>query len=156
MGEKRGQRVYIKVPVRGQKNKLVEMAEKNARLVLDQDKERIKKEQGRTIGAVKEISKLLGLPHIDRMEAYDISNINGYQTVGSMIVFVQGRPLKSDYRKFKLKTVTGPDDYGSMREVLTRRFTHGMEEMEQLDAKGLDASTGSFTIFPDVIAGIGT
>lgn len=151
LGEKRGQRVYIKVPVRGQKNKLVEMAEKNARLVLDQDKERIKKEQGRTIGAVKEISKLLGLSHIDRMEAYDISNINGYQTVGSMIVFVQGRPLKSDYRKFKLKTVTGPDDYGSMREVLTRRFTHGMEEMEQLDAKGLDASTGSFTRFPDVI-----
>ena len=151
LGEKRGQRVYIKVPIRGQKNKLVEMAEKNARLVLEQDKERIKKEQGRTIGAVKEIGKLLGLPQIERMEAYDISNINGYQTVGSMIVFVHGRPLKSDYRKFKLKTVTGPDDYGSMREVLTRRFTHGMEEMEQLDAKGLDASTGSFTRFPDVI-----
>ncbi|MCR5144845.1 MAG: excinuclease ABC subunit UvrC [Lachnospiraceae bacterium] len=151
LSQKRGQRVYIKVPVRGQKNKLVEMAQKNARLVLDQDKERIKKEQGRTIGAMREISKLLDLDSLNRMEAYDISNINGYQTVGSMVVFEQGRPLRSDYRKFKLKTVTGPDDYGSMREVLTRRFKHGMEERQELEAKGLDESTGSFTRFPDVI-----
>lgn len=91
------------------------------------------------------------MEHLNRMEAYDISNINGFQTVGSMVVFEKGKPLRSDYRKFKLKTITGPDDYGSMREVLTRRFSHGLQEREELRAKGADESLGSFTRFPDVI-----
>ena len=133
------------------KNKMVELAEKNAAMVLAQDRERIKKEEGRTIGALKEIAGLLGMEHLNRMEAYDISNINGFQTVGSMVVFEKGKPLRSDYRKFKLKTITGPDDYGSMREVLTRRFSHGLQEREELRAKGADESLGSFTRFPDVI-----
>jgi excinuclease ABC subunit C len=148
---KKGQRVYLKAPQRGMKNKLVELAAKNAAMVLEQDKERIKKEERRTIGALKEIAGLLHLSGIDRMEAYDISNINGFQTVGSMIVFEKGKPKPGDYRKFKLKTVSGPDDYGAMREVLMRRFTHGIEEQRQLQEKGLDPSTGSFTRFPDVI-----
>ncbi len=149
--EKKGQRVYLRVPQKGMKNKMVELAEKNAAMVLAQDRERIKKEEGRTIGALKEIAGLLGMEHLNRMEAYDISNINGFQTVGSMVVFEKGKPLRSDYRKFKLKTITGPDDYGSMREVLTRRFSHGLQEREELRAKGADESLGSFTRFPDVI-----
>jgi excinuclease ABC subunit C len=148
---KKGQRVYVKAPKKGMKTRLVELAGKNATLVLQQDRERIKKEEGRTIGALKEIAGLLGLEHLNRMEAYDISNINGFQTVGSMIVFEKGKPRPSDYRKFKLKTVTGPDDYGAMREVLTRRFSHGIEEKAELQEKGLDEATGSFTRFPDVI-----
>ena len=123
----------------------MELAYKNAQMVLDQDKERIKKEEGRTIGAMKEIADLIGLPRIDRMEAFDISNTNGFESVGSMVVFERGKPLRSDYRKFKLKTITGPDDYGSMREVLTRRFRHGLEDREK------SASENSFTKFPDVI-----
>ena len=108
LSEKRGRRVNIKVPQKGMKEKLVELAYKNALLVLSQDKERIKREEGRTIGAVKEIEGLLGLHGLNRMEAYDISNINGFETVGSMIVYEKGKPKKSDYRKFKLRTVTGP------------------------------------------------
>ena len=115
------------------------------------DKERIKREEGRTIGAVKEIEGLLGLHGLNRMEAYDISNINGFETVGSMIVYEKGKPKKSDYRKFKLRTVTGPDDYASMHEVLTRRFTHGMEEQKQLEKDGSPQEIGSFNRFPDII-----
>ena len=133
------------------KEKLVELAYKNALLVLSQDKERIKREEGRTIGAVKEIEGLLGLHGLNRMEAYDISNINGFETVGSMIVYEKGKPKKSDYRKFKLRTVTGPDDYASMHEVLTRRFTHGMEEQKQLEKDGSPQEIGSFNRFPDII-----
>ena len=138
---RRGRKVSIRIPQRGMKNKLVELAQKNANLVLSQDKERIKREEGRTIGAVKEIEGLLGLTGINRMEAFDISNINGFETVGSMIVYEKGKPKRSDYRKFKLKTVTGPDDYGSMHEVLTRRFLHGMEHQQE----------DSFSRFPDII-----
>ncbi|MDD6139551.1 MAG: excinuclease ABC subunit UvrC [Lachnospiraceae bacterium] len=149
--EKRGRKVIIKVPQKGMKEKLVELAKKNALLVLSQDKERIKREEGRTIGAVNEIEKLLGLSNLNRMEAFDISNINGFETVGSMIVYEKGKPKRSDYRKFKLKTITGPDDYGSMHEVLTRRFVHGIDEKKQLSEKNLPDEVGSFNRFPDVI-----
>lgn len=148
---KRGSRVSIKVPQKGMKEKLVELAKKNAELVLSQDKERIKREEGRTIGAVKEIERLLGMKGLNRMEAYDISNFNGFETVGSMIVYEKGRPKRSDYRKFKLRTVTGPDDYGSMYEVLTRRFTHGMQEQEEIKESEKEEETGSFNRFPDII-----
>ncbi|WP_099467083.1 excinuclease ABC subunit UvrC [Konateibacter massiliensis] len=144
--KKRGQRVYIRVPKKGSKEKLVELAEKNAAMVLTKDKERIKVEEKRTIGAMKEIEGLLGLSDISRVEAFDISNISGYQSVGSMIVYENGNPKRSDYRKFKIKSVSGPDDYASMNEVLTRRFTHGIEERNDKDTE-----FGSFTKFPDLI-----
>ena len=124
---KRGQKVVLKIPKKGTKEKLVELAAENARLVLSKDKERLKREEGRTIGAVKEIAALLDLDEIVRMEAYDISNTNGFESVGSMIVYERGRPKRNDYRKFKIKGIKGADDYGSMREVLTRRFTHGLK-----------------------------
>lgn len=151
LGAKRGRRVYIRIPQKGMKEKLVELAAKNASLVLNQDKEKIKREEGRTIGAVKEIEELLGMHGLNRMEAYDISNINGFETVGSMIVYEKGKPKRSDYRKFKLRTVTGPDDYASMHEVLTRRFMHGMQEQQELEDKNLPKEVGSFTRFPDII-----
>lgn len=143
--EKRGHKVYIKVPQKGEKEKLVELARKNAALVLSTDKERIKREEGRTIGAVKEIEKLTGLSGIRRIEAFDISNISGFASVGSMIVYEGGRPKRNDYRKFKIKGVSGPDDYASMYEVLGRRFRHGLKELEE------GGETGSFNIFPDLI-----
>lgn len=149
--EKRGQKVYIKVPKKGTKEKLVELAAKNAEMVLSQDKEKIKREEGRTIGALKEIASLLELEGLNRIEAFDISNINGFETVGSMIVYEKGKPKRSDYRKFKLRTVSGPDDYGSMYEVLTRRFTHGMKEQEERKERRLEQEYGSFTRFPDLI-----
>lgn len=148
---KRGQRVHIRVPKKGTKERMVELAKRNAALVLAQDKERIKREEGRTIGAMKEISDLLGLEHINRVEAFDISNISGYNSVGSMIVYEKGKPKNSDYRKFKIKSVEGPDDYASMEEVLTRRFLHGMEEKKEMEAKQLGDELGSFTKFPDLI-----
>ncbi len=151
LSAKRGRRVYIRIPQKGMKEKLVELAAKNASLVLNQDKEKIKREEGRTIGAVKEIEGLLGMHGLNRMEAYDISNINGFETVGSMIVYEKGKPKRSDYRKFKLRTVSGPDDYASMHEVLTRRFMHGMQEMQELKDKNLPQEVGSFTRFPDII-----
>ena len=120
-------------------------------MILNQDKEKIKREEGRTIGAVKEIEQILGMHGLNRMEAYDISNINGFETVGSMIVFEKGKAKRSDYRKFKLKTITGPDDYASMHEVLTRRFLHGLEEQKELEEKNLPENTGSFNRFPDII-----
>ncbi len=151
LSEKRGQKVYIRVPRKGMKEKLVDLAQKNARLVLNQDKERLRREEGRTIGAMKEIAHILGLPGISRVEAFDISNTNGFESVGSMIVYEKGRPCRSDYRKFKLRTVTGPDDYASMHEVLTRRFVHGMEERRERAEKNLEDAYGSFTRFPDLI-----
>ncbi len=149
--QKRGARVYIRVPQKGMKEKLVELAQKNAQLVLSQDREKLKREEGRTIGALKEIEKLLGMEQLVRVEAFDISNTNGFETVGSMIVYEKGKPKRSDYRKFKLKTVSGPDDYASMHEVLTRRFTHGMRELEELEGKELSEEYGSFTRFPDLL-----
>ena len=151
LSAKRGARVYIRVPQKGMKEKLVELAKKNAELVLSQDRERIKREEGRTIGALKEIEKLLDMQGLNRIEAYDISNISGFQTVGSMIVYEKGKPCRSDYRKFRLKTIHGPDDYASMHEVLTRRFLHGIEEKKELQEKQMDEEFGSFTRFPDLI-----
>lgn len=151
LSERKGGRVHIRVPKIGAKEKLVELAAQNAKHILEQDRERLKREEGRTIGAVKEIAAILGLEHIERMEAFDISNINGFENVGSMIVFEKGKPKPSDYRKFRIRTVSGPDDYACMREVLTRRFTHGMEERAELAEKELDREYGSFTKFPDLL-----
>ena len=151
LSEKRGSKVTLVVPQKGMKNKLVELAEKNARLVLDQDKEKIKREEGRTIGAVRELEGLLDLTGLNRMEAYDISNISGFESVGSMVVYEKGKPKRSDYRKFKLRTVEGPDDYASMHEVLTRRFLHGMEENAQIAAETLSEEAAGFHRFPDII-----
>lgn len=138
-------RVTIITPKKGNKEKLVELAYKNAQMVLIQDSEKIKREERRTIGAMKEITDLLHLPYLRRAEAYDISNTNGIESVGSMVVFEDGKPKKHDYRKFKIKTVKGPDDYKSMREVLIRRFTRGMREQE-----GLEKQSG-FLVYPDII-----
>ena len=142
---RREHKVRLRIPKKGTKEKLVELAQKNAQMVLKNDKERLKREEGRTIGAVKEIEKLLGLNNLVRMEAYDISNTNGFASVGSMIVYERGKPKRNDYRKFHIKGVQGADDYASMREVLTRRFRHGLEE--QKSGKEL----GSFNVFPDLI-----
>ena len=140
LSARRKQRVHIRVPKKGTKEKLVELAKENAWMVLSKDRERIKREEGRTIGAVKEIEDWLGLKDIVRMEAYDISNISGFESVGSMVVYEKGKPKRSDYRKFKIKWVQGPNDYASMEEVLTRRFTH--ESKDEYD---------SFSILPDLI-----
>lgn len=145
LSKKKEHRVRIRVPKKGEKEKLVELARTNAALVLNTDKERLKREEGRTIGAVKEIEKLLGLSNIVRMEAYDISNTSGFASVGSMIVYEKGKPKRNDYRKFRIKSVQGPDDYASMEEVLTRRFRHGLEELEN------GGEADSFTAFPDLI-----
>ena len=143
--DRRKQRVYIRVPKKGTKEKLVELAEENAKMVLDKDRERIKREEGRTIGAVHEVEEWLGLSGIRRMEAYDISNTNGFDSVGSMVVYEHGKPKRNDYRKFKIKSVQGPDDYASMNEVLTRRFEHGLRERQD------ESETGGFQAFPDLI-----
>ena len=148
---RKGSKVRIAVPKIGSKEKLVELAGKNAALILGQDKERIRREQERTTGAAEEIAELIGLSDVHRMEAYDISNISGFETVGSMVVYEDGKPRRSDYRKFKIKTVAGSDDYASMREVLTRRFTHGLSEKEENARKGKDDTYGSFTKFPDLL-----
>ena len=151
LSKRRGSRTYLRVPKIGTKEKLVELAAENAKQVLTKDKERLKREEGRTLGAVKEIASLLGLEQIERMEAFDISNTNGFENVGSMIVFEKGKPKPSDYRKFRIKTVSGPDDYACMREVLTRRFIHGKEERKELEERQMDAAYGSFTKFPDLL-----
>lgn len=151
LSERKGSRVRIHVPKIGSKEKLVELAAQNAKLVLGQDKEKLKREEGRTIGAVKEIADWLGLSCVDRMEAFDISNISGFENVGSMVVYEKGKPKRSDYRKFRIKTVAGPDDYACMREVLTRRLVHGLEESRELEERELDQEYGSFTKFPDLL-----
>lgn len=143
--KRRGHRVHVKVPKKGTKEKLVELAQKNAQMVLNNDKERLKREEGRTIGAVKELEKMLGLQGVVRMEAFDISNTNGFDSVGSMVVYERGKPKRNDYRKFKIKSVQGPDDYASMEEVLTRRFEHGLREKDE------EKESGGFTAFPDLI-----
>ena len=139
LSERRGGKVSILAPKKGQKERLVELAHKNAALVLTQDAEKLRREEERTLGAMQEIADLLGMSEVKRVESYDISNISGFQSVGSMVVFENGRPKKNDYRKFKIKTVKGPDDYKSMREVLTRRFLRGKEQSE------------GFAVYPDII-----
>ena len=148
---KRGQKVFLRVPKKGQKERLVELACKNALDILNKDSEKLKREEARTIGAVRELADLLGLPLITRMEAYDISNISGFEKVGSMVVYEKGKPKRSAYRKFKIRDIQGQDDYHSLEQVLTRRFTHGQEEQKELLAKQVDASLGSFSTFPDLI-----
>lgn len=142
---RREHKVRLRIPKKGTKEKLVELAQKNAQMVLKNDKERLKREEGRTIGAVKELEKILGLTGIIRMEAYDISNTNGFDSVGSMVVYEHGKPKRNDYRKFKIKSVQRPDDYASMNEVLTRRFEHGLRERQD------ESETGGFQAFPDLI-----
>ena len=142
---RREHKVRLRIPKKGTKEKLVELAQKNAQMVLKNDKERLKREEGRTIGAVKELEKILGLTGIIRMEDYDISNTNGFDSVGSMVVYEHGKPKRNDYRKFKIKSVQGPDDYASMNEVLTRRFEHGLRERQD------ESETGGFQAFPDLI-----
>lgn len=151
LGERRGSKVSILVPKKGQKERLVELAHKNAALILTQHSEKIRREEERTKGAMQEIAGWLGLDGIQRVESYDISNISGFQSVGSMVVFEQGKPKRSDYRKFRIKTVQGPDDYASMQEVLTRRFRHGLEDRRQVAAGEKAEEIGGFTVFPDLI-----
>ena len=151
LSARRGSKVTLFVPQRGKKEKLVELAGQNAALILQKDRERLRREEGRTIGAAKEIAELLGLPSVRRMEAYDISDISGFANVGSMVVYENGKPKRSDYRKFRIKSVAGPNDYACMREVLTRRFRHGLEERQEMEEKNLDEEVGSFTRFPDLI-----
>ncbi len=148
---KKGMKVKILVPQRGQKARLVDMARRNAVNILRMDSEKIRLEEKRTIGAVKEIEQLIGIPDLKRMEAFDISNISGFQTVASMVVYENGKPRKRDYRKFRIQSVQGPDDYRSMEEVLTRRFRHGQKEIEEMKQKNLDPEFGSFTKFPDLL-----
>ena len=145
LSRERGAKVTLTVPKRGQKERFLLLAGKNAKMIFDRDRDRFKREEARTTGAVREIENLLGLAGIVRMEAYDISNISGFESVGSMVVFSGGKPKKNDYRKFRIKTVTGPNDYASMEEVLTRRFEHGLKEA----AEGKEA--GRFSAFPDLI-----
>ena len=151
LSARKSRKVSIVTPKKGDKEKMVELAYKNAQLVLTQDAEKIKREESRTTGAMKEIAGWLGLGTLHRAEAYDISNTNGVESVGSMVVFEDGKPKKNDYRKFRIRTVKGPDDYKSMREVLTRRFTHGLKEIEELKENNMEEKYGSFTRFPDLI-----
>ena len=149
--KRRGQGVKFVIPKKGQKERLVELAAKNALLVLSQDKEKIKREELRTIGAMNQIGEWLGLSGVRRIEAFDISNISGFESVGSMVVYEDGRPKRNDYRKFRIKTVQGPNDYASMEEVLTRRFEHGLEEKKEYSGDTEGNRLGSFTRFPDLI-----
>ncbi len=144
LSDKRGGKVSIKAPVKGQKEKMLELAHQNAEMLIRRDEEKHKSEEARTRGAVEELARLLNIEKADRIESYDISNTQGFNSVGSMIVYENGKPKKSDYRKFRLKTVEGPDDYASMYEVLYRRFSHGINERAE------DNET-SFSIFPDLI-----
>lgn len=146
LSKKKGSKVYIHVPKKGQKERLVELAFKNASMVLEQDKEKIKREELRTFGAIRQIEEWIGITGVKRIEAFDISNTSGMESVGSMVVYEDGKPKRSDYRKFKIKTVIGPDDYASMEEVLRRRFEHGLEEIKK-EPDGF----GSFVRFPDLI-----
>ncbi len=143
--EKRGKKVSILIPKKGEKEHLIELAKKNAQMVLEQDREKIQREEQRTMGALEQIEQWIGVEKIRRVEAYDISNTNGLESVGSMVVYEDGKPRRNDYRKFRIQSVKGPDDYASMREVLTRRFSHGLEEIHQRK------QAGSFTKFPDLI-----
>ncbi len=148
---RKGQKVHVMVPKKGDKERLVELAEKNAALVLSQDKEKIKREELRTIGAMNQVAQWLGLDRVRRVEAFDISNISGYESVGSMVVYEDGKPKRNDYRKFKIRTVLGANDYASMEEVLKRRFSHGLEEKSRMQENGVEEEFGSFTRFPDLL-----
>ncbi len=151
LSDKLGLKVSIRVPQRGDKEGLVKLACNNASMVLQRDAEKLLHEEARTTGALKELAQLLDIEYPARIEAYDISNISGFESVGSMVVYENGKPKRSDYRKFRIRTVTGSDDYASMREVLTRRFEHGMREAKELLAKNISEDIGSFTKMPDLV-----
>ena len=142
---KRGAKVSLLNPKRGIKERLVQLARKNAELILTTDKEKLRREESRTIGASAELAALIGLESTKRIESYDISNISGFESVGSMVVFENGRPKKSDYRKFRIKSVIGPNDYASMEEVLTRRFERLLNSSEA------ETLGDSFSTYPDLI-----
>ena len=144
LSEKRGGKVNVKAPVKGQKEKMLELAHQNAVMLIKRDEEKHKNEEAKTLGAIEELASAIGIESAERIESYDISNTQGFNSVGSMVVYENGRPKKSDYRKFRLKTVEGPDDYASMYEVLSRRFKHGLGE-EDTEEKT------SFSIFPNLI-----
>ena len=146
-----GFKVSIVTPKKGDKEKMIELAFKNATMVLTKDRDKLVREQKRTVDAVTNISDILNIDYAKRIEAYDISNTSGYESVGSMIVFEDGKPKKNAYRKFKIKWVKGANDYKSLEEVLTRRFEHGLKERAELDEKGMDYENGSFSRFPDLI-----
>lgn len=149
---KRGSKVWIKVPQRGEKKDLLEMVTKNAKLTLDQFKLKLLQDKEIHKTALKELAAALELEELpSRIEAYDISNIQGVDSVGSMIVFEGGKAKNSDYRRFKIKSVLGANDYDSMREILTRRFKHGLEEIEKIKERNLELSSGKFCVFPDLI-----
>lgn len=147
LSHKSGKKVSICVPKKGEKERLVKLAETNASIVLQKDTEKIAREEAKTIGALQELSDYLQLSNIKRIESYDISNTSGFASVASMVVFEDGKPKKTDYRKFRIQTVQGPNDYASMKEVLQRRFLHGLEQQEQKQEHELD----SFTKYPDVL-----
>jgi excinuclease ABC subunit C len=149
---KRESKVWIKVPQRGDKKDLLEMVAKNAKLTMEQFKTKIKQDKEIHKTALKELAEVLELEELPtRIEAYDISNIQGVDSVGSMIVFEGGKAKNSDYRRFKIKSVIGANDYDSMREILTRRFKHGLEEIEKIKERNLELSAGKFCVFPDLI-----
>lgn len=153
--KRRGGKVFIRIPQKGNKEKLLMLAAKNAELVLSQDTEKIKQRVARTRGAVDEIESWLGIKGIVRMEAFDISNTSGFANVGSMVVYENGIPKKSDYRKFKMKTVTGPDDYACMREVLSRRLSHDEDFGRKPDLLLMDGGRGQVNICLEVLAELG-
>ena len=151
LSAKRGQRVYIKVPMKGERVRLVELARKNASLILQQDDQKIKRQEARTVGAMDTLGEILNIPGLHRIESFDISNISGFNSVGSMVVYERGKPKRNDYRKFRIKSVSGPDDYGSLEEVLTRRFLHARKEEQELKEKNISKEYGSFSRYPDLI-----
>jgi excinuclease ABC subunit C len=149
---KRGSKVWIKVPIKGEKKQFIEMVEKNARMTLEQFKFKIIRDKEIHGEALKELANIIGLEEMpNRIEAFDISNIQGVDSVGSMIVFEKGKPKNSDYRRFKIKSVKGANDYDSMREILERRFKHGLEEIKNIQERNLVLSKGKFCVFPDLI-----
>jgi len=149
LSNKRGNKVVISIPSKGKKKELVDMVYENALESLKNDINLKMKRQKND--AVSELSKLLGLEYAERIEAFDISNIRGTDNVASMVVFVDGKPHKSSYRKFNIKTVEGQDDYGSMREVISRRIKHGLEEQTLIDDGELQEDKAKFHIMPDLI-----
>ncbi len=151
LSERRGGKVSVFVPKRGKQKRMMELVQENAENVLAKDAEKLKRQEKRTIGAVHELENLLGIPGLKRMEAFDISNTSGYENVASMVVFENGKAKRSDYRRFRIRSVKGPDDYASMHEVLSRRFSHGIQERKEREQEGLDQELGSFTKFPDIL-----
>lgn len=152
LSEKRGSKVKLTIPQKGEKQKLMEMVSKNAEDTIKLIMEKYKQDEKKTLGACRELADYIGLKEPPkRIEAFDISHLQGVENVGSMIVFENGRSKNKDYRRFKIKYVDGANDYESMREVVERRFVHGIKEREQLEALGKDIAAGKFSVFPELI-----